>query len=201
MYPESEHTAIERAIGDFAVAYGALEKLQEQGAEDDNRELLLPRKGDQKTGLIGEYWAMRYARLIFKGTVTFGHHSQKGWDLKVATPDEPIRYIQVKTASAFGEGKVSPICEPTVAVKDGDKREMPNYWDELWMLWMNERLLPEQLWRLKPENITFDHARLIDGSRCLTGKIIRRPGGSGSECFAWDKAEAVTDIRAKLGIA
>jgi hypothetical protein len=202
MYPESDHTSIESAIGEYARAYKALEDLQEREAkkkETKPGEMLLPHKGDQKTGLIGEYWAIRYARLEFKGaTITFGGHSNKGWDLEVKTAGGKSHYIQVKTASAFGKGGLSPICSPkqTPASKDG--QELPDFWNELWLLWLDRDFKPVTLWKLKPEHVTFNE------TGANAAKSIRRSPSdptTGSKCFDWKNAEAVTDIRARLGIA
>src|SRR5436190_548828 len=102
MPPESDHQTIEAAIAKFAEAYDALEKLQQREARKPSHEALLPAKGDQKTGLIGEYWATRYARALFrKAKISFGKTSEKGWDLKVETAGGKTHYIQIKAASAF----------------------------------------------------------------------------------------------------
>src|SRR5262245_15690110 len=94
------HNDIEKAIEDYARAYQRLEDLQTLEAEKPSCERLLPQKGDQKTGLIGEYWAIRYARLIFPDAmVVFGGHSQKGWDFKVIRERRRPLYIQLKTVS------------------------------------------------------------------------------------------------------
>jgi hypothetical protein len=193
------HHSIEAAIAKFAEAYHDLEKLQQREAKKPAHEALLPRKGDQKTGLIGEYWAIRYARKFFSGAkISFGKTSEKGWDLKVEPAGGEPHYIQVKTASAFGKGRLSPICPPkkTPAFKDG--KELPNYWNELWLLWLSHELQPVTLWKLKPEHVTFK------GTGPNKARSIRQSPAkpkTGSECFDWDKAEAVTDMRAKLRIA
>lgn len=199
MSPDTDHLSIEAAIATFAEAYHALEKLQKREAMKPPHKALLPHKGDQKTGLIGEYWAIRYARAIFpRAKISFGKTSEKGWDLKVETPGRKPHYIQVKAASAFGKGRLSPICPPkkTPASKDG--QELPDYWNELWLLWLNRELKPVTLWKLKPEHVEFK------GICANTAKSIRRSPSqptTGSECFKWDKAEPVTDILAQVGIA
>src|SRR4051812_17533497 len=102
---EPDHLSIQVVIAQFAEAYQALENLQQRETAKPPHEALLPRKGDQKTGLIGEYWAIRYAREAFHGgAISFGGHSEKGWDLKVEIDGTKPHYIQVKTASAFGDG-------------------------------------------------------------------------------------------------
>jgi hypothetical protein len=161
MLRKSDHRDIERAIRDFARAYEALETLQGSEAKKKPGEILLPHKGDQKTGLIGEYWAIRYARTIFKNVV-FGGHSQKGWDLKIIRSRQPVRYVQVKTASDFGEGKVSPVWKPSKRIKAGDQREMPDYWDELWLLRLDNSLKPVALWTLQAKHVKFNGAKCLE---------------------------------------
>jgi len=190
MPADIQHRSIEKAIASFAQAYEALENLQALEARKDAREALLPQRGDQKTGLIGEYWAIRYARAIFKdATVIFAGHSQKGWDLKVVGPRTSTRYIQIKTVSDFGEGKLSPICSPSKKKEADGKPDMADYWDELWLLRLDRQFQPIVLWRLKPEHVAFN------GASCLKGKTVRRhpdERSTGSTCFKWDEAKSVT---------
>ena len=196
MSPDSHHQIIEEAIKGFAQVYSTFEELQKSEGDKELHEALLPKKGDQKTGLIGEYWAVRYARALFKGaTVVFGGHSQKGWDLKVQELRTPPHYIQVKTASEFGRGKLSPIFKPSQRRATEDETELPDYWDELWLLWLDRCFQPLVLWKLKPDHVEFD------GRDCITGKSLRRNPNdrtTGSGCFKWEQAEAVIDIREKL---
>lgn len=193
----SSHRDIEKAVEDFAHAYRRLEELQTREGVKPPHERFLPQKGDQKTGLIGEYWAIRYARRVFSdATVEFGGHSQKGWDFKVIRTRHSPLYIQLKTASEFGNGKLSPICKPSrqPSAENGD--ELADYWDELWLLWLDKCLRPVVLWRFNPDQVAFN------GAACLKGKSLRRDQSpiGGSNCFAWDKAEVVTDlIKAKGG--
>ena len=190
MHPEF-HTDIESAIAQFATAYHLFEDIQSREKARQPDAALIPSKGDQKTGLIGEYWAMRFARATFTGSpVRFGGHSEQGRDLYVETPDGKPHYIQVKTASAFGSGKLSPICPPV----SSDGREL---WHELWLLWLDRKLQPVTLWRLQSDHVVFSE------SAPLKGKSIRRPSQpqSGSRCFHWDNAEVRTDMRELFGLA
>lgn len=196
MSPDSHHQIIEEAITGFARVYATLEELQKIEGDKAPHEALLPRKGDQKTGLIGEYWAIRYARAFFKeATVVFAGHSQKGWDLKVQGLNTPPHFIQIKTASEFGRGKLSPIFRPSQRPAVRDEMESPDYWDELWLLWLDRYFQPVVLWKLKPDQVEFAECDY------LSGKSLRRNPSertTGSGCFKWEQAEAVTDIRAKL---
>ena len=63
-----------RAIRQYAIAYKKLEEIQRAG--------LLP-IGDQKTGVIAEFYAQIYAERIYPRVKT-GHSSQSAWDLMVS---------------------------------------------------------------------------------------------------------------------
>jgi hypothetical protein len=196
MYSDTDNARIESAIDLFARAYQGLENLQNVESKKDPSERLLPEKGDQKTGLIGEYWAIRYARCLFpQAALEFGGHSQKGWDLKLAFVGRPAHYIQIKTASEFGRGKLSPIFLPSRLSKLNEGRELPDYWNELWLLWLNRHFQPILLWKIKPEHVDFS------SSDCLSNKTLRRDPlkpSTGSKCFSWEQAEWIANLYATL---
>lgn len=184
------HQTIQEAIAAYAEGYERLEKLQQAESKQSAADRLLPGKGDQKTGLIGEYWALHYARHICpSATITFAGHSQKYWDLRIAGPESPPLYVQVKTVSAFGQGKLSPIHRPekspsTKTVNTSDT------WNELWILQLDRRLHPLALWRFHPAQVHFANAERI------TGTTIRQVGTTrgGSRCLDWDQSILVTDF-------
>lgn len=141
------HSDIQDAISKYAEAYDLLQKLQ------DNSPWIPG--GDQKTGCIGEYYAFVYLLTKYdENLLSFGNHSEKGWDIKVAT--KPTRKIQVKTVSAFSKTRtISPI----------------HYgWDELYILYLNRRLVPEGFWIIQ-DNRIFGNKPKIEGAKCqLPGK-------------------------------
>jgi hypothetical protein len=196
MCRDPDNARIASAIDLFARAYLALEDLQTLESKKEPSERLLPGKGDQKTGLIGEYWGIRYARSLFpQAALEFGGHSQKGWDLKLAVVGQPPHYIQIKTASEFGRGKLSPIFLPSRLPKLDEGRELPDYWNELWLLLLNKHFQPILLWKIKPEHVDFS------SSECLSNKTLRRDPlkpNTGSKCFRWEQAEWIADLHATL---
>lgn len=108
-----------RAIRQYALAYKKLESIQRAG--------LLP-IGDQKTGVIAEFYAQVYAERVYARLKT-GHSSQSAWDLMVsATKTGKFEAVQVKAVSDFSQTRrVSPI--------------HPG-WDQLWLICLDERLRP-----------------------------------------------------------
>lgn len=183
-YKRSEK--IVRAIQAYAKAYAALDGLQSrESPKNDDRtretprpaECLMPR-GDQKTGAIGEFYAIRYARMRWEDAeVVFGNHSQKGWDLKVSPESGDPVYIQVKTASAFGDGKLGKIPKPSRSKPKDDKRELPNHWDQLWVLHLDKQLQPNGFWAFEAADLDWtkqgdssDSPRIKTGS--LSGKQV-----------------------------
>lgn len=111
-----------RAIRQYAIAYKKLEEIQRAG--------LLP-IGDQKTGVIAEFYAQIYAEHVYARFKT-GHSSQSAWDLMVsATKTGKFDAVQVKAVSDFSQTRrVSPI--------------HPG-WDQLWLICLDERLEPYAL--------------------------------------------------------
>lgn len=108
-----------RAIRQYAIAYKKLEEIRRAG--------LLP-IGDQKTGVIAEFYAQIYAERVYPRVKT-GHGSQAAWDLMVsATKTGKFEAVQVKAVSDFSQTRrVSPI--------------HPG-WDQLWLICLNARLEP-----------------------------------------------------------
>jgi hypothetical protein len=154
---------IQDAIDKYAVAYNELENLQKNPQEDSK---LIP-EGDQKTGAIGEYYAMQYCQKKYpkKGTkISFGNHSQAGWDIEVKEPGKKSFKIQVKTVSAFAAGrKTTPI---KVAIFNNvpfkiTGLDLPlsikkllaplDNWHQLFIIYLNKCFLPEAFWIFEPE--------------------------------------------------
>jgi hypothetical protein len=113
------------AIRKYTDAYDRLEKLQ--------KTEWLP-GGDQKTGVIGEFYALIYLKSIYPtAKIEFGKTSQKGWDLKMETGSECLT-VQVKTVSCFsGTRRVSPI--------------HPG-WDRLFLVYLDKKLAPIGFWEI-----------------------------------------------------
>lgn len=168
-------------IRDYAKAYKKLNDFQSEQDDYSDDEKLMP-TGDQKTGCIGEYYAMQYARSRWsakKGfNCHFGNHSQYAWDIKVSPSEDSTAsiLIQVKTVSDFGEGTLSPIH----SLSDGHL---------LWLLALDESLQPKILWEQKFKDIDFG------GRKKLSGKKLRDPNNptTGSQCFNWDDENNLTD--------
>jgi len=125
------HQDIQSAIAEYAQAYDRLQKLQEEMP-------WLP-GGDQKTGSIGEYYAYLYLLSLYdESCLSYGSHSEKGWDIKVE--GESTSYVQVKTVSAFSKTRaISPIHKG---------------WDELYILYLNKSLKPEGFWIIDDRDIS-----------------------------------------------
>lgn len=78
------YSEITCAIKQYAEAYERLQELQET-------EPSIP-EGDQKTGSIGEFYAYRYLSIAFPDyELTYGSHSEKGWDIHISGVDLKFR--------------------------------------------------------------------------------------------------------------
>ncbi len=127
----TEITAIKNSIAKYAKAYEEMESHQQQ------QNPLIP-KCDQKTGAIGEFYSMIYAKSIYSNIgddFSFGNPSQHAWDIKISKQNKSISKIQVKTVSGFSKSStISPIHKG---------------WDELWLLRLNKEFFPEGFWIIK----------------------------------------------------
>jgi len=128
------------AIDQYAEAYGRLEQLQR------TRTVEIP-IGDQKTGVIAEFFARIYAKHRFpKASFEFGSPSEHAWDIKVIQPDQSEIKVQVKAVSAHSQtSRVSPI--------------HPG-WHQLWLMRLNEHLQPQALWIIEAKNSAWSKAPL-----------------------------------------
>jgi hypothetical protein len=92
----------------------------------------LPR-GDQKTGVIAEFYARLYAKAVFSNSeFVYGNPSEPVSDIVVKRKSCPALKIQVKAVSAHAElGRISPL--------------HPG-WDQLWLMRLNCDLVPEGFW-------------------------------------------------------
>ena len=168
-------TPVLKAISTYARAYAQLEHLQESMPD------WLP-VGDQKTGVIGEFYAKIYLQYIRPDAETsFGGTSQRGWDLVVKTESKQIK-VQVKTVSEYSKTrKVSPI---------------HSGWDELLLIYLDNELSPAGLWVITDTSI-------VPPGGTLKNRTMPRPGNpnSGSAVFAarQDRLEELQQAIRQLG--
>jgi hypothetical protein len=99
--------AIEKAITKYAKAYKTLESLQQ--SESDLSDPLIP-IGDQKTGAIGEFYAMRFLKAEHpKAEVKLKPSGNHKIDIDVKVRGK-TKTIQVKTVSRHSKTRtISPV--------------------------------------------------------------------------------------------
>ena len=163
------HQDLQSAIAEYAQAYERLQKLQESMPSIPG--------GDQKTGCIGEYYAYLYLLSLHdEKLLSYGSHSEKGWDIKIAQ-DKPRR-IQVKTVSAFSKTRtISPIHKG---------------WDELYIIYLSKNLKPEGFWIIKDKTI-FGTKHKITSAKCRNPKKLK----TGSAIIPFGE-NRITELRAAL---
>ena len=146
---------IRAAIQRYAEAYAALQHLQETSP-------LIP-IGDQKTGSIGEFYVRLYLEVLHPdATITFGGHSESGWDLEVTTSGHRWR-VQVKTVSAFATmRRISPI-------KRG--------WDALHVVHLDRSFSPTGFWVIADASCMGQGETLK--SRCCPNPATNAGGSKG----------------------
>ncbi|MEW5967166.1 MAG: hypothetical protein AB1720_09280 [Pseudomonadota bacterium] len=138
------------AIDQYASAYARLERIQR------SRPLEIP-IGDQKTGVIAEFFARIYARHRFpEAVLEFGSASEHAWDIKVLRPGQPELKVQVKAVSAHSQtSRVSPI--------------HPG-WHQLWLMRLDEHLRPHALWVIEAKTAPWSNTVLKNRTMPKLGK-------------------------------
>lgn len=145
-----------KSINQYAEAYKNLEDIQCQ------EKWLI--KGDQKTGVIGEFYTFVYLRNKYKkAEIKYANHSQKGWDIKIEDGGKTIK-AQIKTVSEYSKTRViSPI---------------HSGWDELYLVYLDKQFDPKEFWII-------NDPKIVKKGNSLKGKKmpIRGNGKPGSEVF------------------
>jgi len=146
------------AIRQYAEAYERLERLQH--AEN----ALLP-IGDQKTGVIAEFYSRIYAQAVFPDSeLIFGTPSEHIWDIRVRTANKPDHLIQVKCVSSHS--KTSRVSQ----IHPG--------WHELYLLRLDGNFWPIGFWTLSANDAVWS------GKRIGGATMPRQGRASGSAVFA-----------------
>jgi hypothetical protein len=168
MDDQSAFAEIDAAIAAYARAYDALEEAQKKYKER------MP-KGDQKTGVIAEYYARRFAdRRFGRGNVGFGSTSQHGWDMQVQKQGHAPLKIQVKSVSAYSKYR-------RLSTIHGD-------WSQLWLLRLDRDFRPDGFWIVKA----------ADCSWFGTKQITRTLPRSGAPSWIPNAEDALPALQALL---
>lgn len=132
-----------QSVSRYAEAYAEIQSIQEESP-------LIP-EGDQKTGCIGELYGYLYlAHVNPDATLTYGSHSEKGWDIKYEINGRSRR-IQIKTVSAFSKTRtISPI---------------HHGWHELFIIYLDRNLAPTGFWIIADTAIVAD-GEVRKGCKC-----------------------------------
>lgn len=148
------HNKIKHAIKNYAKAYSSLQYWQ------DNHHAIPG--GDQKTGSIGEYYAYLYLSFIYpNATLSYGTHSEKGWDINVVENDISTK-IQVKTVSKYSKTRsISPIHKG---------------WDLLYLIYVDLDMQPKGFWVIDDKSI-FGDSDSLKSKKCPNPEKI----GTGSK--------------------
>lgn len=124
---KSKKKTINELICRYARVYSDFEKLQNY--EDGS---ILP-IGDQKTGVIGEYYAKCFAETIYP-TIRYANPGEP-YDLVVVKNDKIDVRIQVKCVSAHFKTRT---IAPLTMLRNGD-----DAFDELYLISLDKDFLPE----------------------------------------------------------
>lgn len=166
MSVKTDIKSIKRAIQKYAGAYQSLEALQQ-------KHVKLLQKGDQKTGVIGEFYSLLFLKNEYpKANIEYAKSGQKGWDLRVVEKGKTDLRVQVKTVSEYSKTRrISPIHKG---------------WDDLFLLFVDKRLSPSGFWSVPKKFLKISGDSLKNrvmpipkndktGSEVFNGKIDRLP--------------------------
>lgn len=139
----NETKVIFEAIQSYALSYARLQDIQEQSH-------LIP-KGDQKTGCIGEFYGYLHLRRLYpSATLTYGGHSEKGWDIHVKSEAVDL-LVQIKTVSGYSETRtISPI---------------HHGWHQLWLIFIDRDFVPKGFWAIDDRTIVAEK-EVRKGCKC-----------------------------------
>jgi hypothetical protein len=159
MQEEEELVSI---ITEYSKAYEKLQKFQEE------HEKIIP-KGDQKTGVIGEYFGLKILKEIYpESEVELStNHSQKGYDVRIKKNDS-TEYIQIKTISWFSDKGMSS--KINLNFKDNNKIEKEL--DGLLIILLEKNLLEGQYLLLNKEEIKDHNGKCWSRSKTKQHKSI-----------------------------
>lgn len=159
--------AVFAAIRSYAMSYSQLQEIQERSA-------MIP-KGDQKTGCIGEFYGyLHLQRLHPDAILTYGGHSEKGWDIHVKSKTVDFR-VQIKTVSEYSETRtISPI---------------HHGWDELWLIYVDRAFVPRGFWIITDRTIVSKN-EVRKGCKCPSP--INSRSGSPSIPFGDNRIDELT---------
>ena len=168
-------TPIAAGIRKYAAAYSELERLQNAYG------IYLP-NGDQKTGVIAEFYARLYASYIFpNATLCYGSTSEPGWDIKIKVPPRAVSLVQVKAVSAYSKtSRISPI---------------HGGWDYLWLLRLDGKFWPEAFWELKAGQVAWSKQTMSHRTMPTIGMNRQ---GSTEFAYAMDKSKEFIAIIGKI---
>lgn len=107
---------------------------------ENNPNSLIPR-GDQKSGCIGEFYAKQYLDNKYKGSkITFGGHSQIGWDIQIEKEGFDTLRFQVKTITRYSDKyTISPL-----------KQDEKQKWHKLIVVYLDYHFLPIGFYIVSP---------------------------------------------------
>lgn len=157
-------------IKEYAEAYSKFECLQKK--EDS----LLPKHGDQKTGIIGEFYIYQY--LQGKADLKYANHGSS-WDIEYTDDEERKIKIQVKTVlTGFSKtNMISPI-------KKG--------WDYLYLLSLGKSFVPNGFWIIKYNDDLFENRDKIQSAR-IKDPINEQSKGSEIFDFSDNKVDELLE--------
>lgn len=157
-------------IQKYSEIYSGFENLQK-------RKILSG--GDQKTGVIGEYYVKTYLERKYTGKITECNYANPGQPFDISYKlNKRLYKVQVKTISDHSETR-------TIAQLNLDKRPF----DHLYLLSLNNDFKPNRLYICTYDSIKRKLDARKDDRTILKGTIMIGNGKKGSWMYDFDNRE------------
>lgn len=157
-YNKYDISEISELIAEYSNLYQKFEDYQRK--ENDNKVLLSV--GDQKTGVIGEYYAAKYIQNRYCIPTVYSP-SSSDYDIEYTHRKKTYK-IQVKAVSAHSITRtISPIKNYKIDKKS--KNKISNEWDELYLLSLNEKFILDRLWIIPKGKLNFNDDGIIASAK------------------------------------
>lgn len=157
-YTDDNFKDIKDLISSYSDLYKRFEEIQIKCDKKKGREIqktanrLLP-GGDQKTGVIGEYYAAKYVQSKISPESIYYACPSAPHDIEYSIDNKCIK-IQVKAVSAHSETRrISPIKKYSKNKNRIIKK--PAEWDYLYLISLNKKFIPDGLWIIPKDKLNF----------------------------------------------
>ena len=176
----SDILSIILSVNKYASAYLELEHLQRKYSPSEIGSQALLQRGDQKTGVIGEFYSLLYAREKYSKEKVKLCANPSNPDVDILVHPNPEYNLQIQVKTVSGHSKIRRTT-PLNAAAIGPQHH-------LYLVSLNQQLMPDGFWVV--ENSV--PAQLVKA--CSRGFTVQGNGKKGVEGIVDWKADRVDEL-------